>query len=104
MNIIAIWLVLVSTKLGLIVMCIYPHGSRVFMIVRALILLFLAARLTTVSLDKVLCERLAEETLFGESLVICQILPMVFLPRTHSVSSFTFAMICYTLDISRAKH
>ena len=32
-------------------MCIYPHGSRVFMIARVLILLFLAARLTAVSLD-----------------------------------------------------
>ena len=32
-------------------MCIYPHGSRVFMIARALILLSLAARLTIVSLD-----------------------------------------------------
>ena len=30
MNIIAIWLILVRTKLALIVMCIYPHGSRVF--------------------------------------------------------------------------
>ena len=36
-------------------MCIYPHGSRVFMIARTLILLSLAARLTTVSLDISLC-------------------------------------------------
>ena len=34
-----------------VVMCIYPHGSLVFMIVRTLILLSLAMRLTTVSLD-----------------------------------------------------
>ena len=33
-------------------MCIYPDGSRVFMIAWVLILLSLAAQLTTVSLDK----------------------------------------------------
>ena len=31
-------------------MCIYPHGSRIFMIAHALIPLSLAARLTTMSL------------------------------------------------------
>ena len=43
-------------------MCIYPHGSRVFMIARAYILLSLAARLTTVSLDT-----------FTVSVLICHI-------------------------------
>ena len=32
-------------------MCIYPHGSRFFIIARTLILLSLTAQLTTVSLD-----------------------------------------------------
>ena len=38
-----------------IVVCINPHGSHIFMIVRTLILLSLAARLTTVSLDLCRC-------------------------------------------------
>ena len=42
MNIIAIQLVLVRRKLGLVVMCKYPHGSRIFWM-HALILLSLAA-------------------------------------------------------------
>ena len=33
-------------------MCIYPHGSHVYMIARALILLSLAEPLTTVSFDR----------------------------------------------------
>ena len=34
-----------------VVMCTYPYDSRIFMILCAVILLSLAARLTTVSLD-----------------------------------------------------
>ena len=56
MNIIAIQLVLVETKPGLVVMCKYPHGRCNFMIAHTLILLFLATQLTTVSLDYISLE------------------------------------------------
>ena len=51
MNIIAIWLILVGTKSGLIVMCKILMVVITFLFMRTLILLYLAAQLTTVSLD-----------------------------------------------------
>ena len=41
-------------------MCMYPHGSRVFMIACVLILLSLAMRLTTVSLDMNLIKKILQ--------------------------------------------